>query len=66
MGAAESKVEDIAAIAASYNSSYSPPLGAPVPGNPLVYFDLKLGRYGAGIPVGRVVIEVNSSRLETP
>ena len=58
MGASESKVEDLAAIAASYNTSDTPPLGPPVHGNPLVYFDLKLGRYGAGIPVGRVVIEV--------
>lgn len=57
MGAGASKPEDIAALA-KQPVNYFPPLGNPSPDNTLVYFDLKLGRYGAGTPIGRVVIEL--------
>jgi peptidyl-prolyl isomerase F (cyclophilin D) len=43
---------------ASRPISYSPPLGAPNPANPLVYFDIQLGRYGDGTALGRVVVEL--------
>jgi hypothetical protein len=35
-------------------------------GNPLVYFDIKLGRYGEGTPLGRIIIELKarSARLQ--
>lgn len=49
MGAATSKPEDVAALAGQ-PVSYTPPLGPPKPGNPIVFFDVKLGRYGAGTP----------------
>jgi len=39
---------------------FSPPLGAPNPSNPLVYFDIKLGRYGEGTPLGRIVMELKA------
>jgi peptidyl-prolyl isomerase F (cyclophilin D) len=29
-------------------------------GNPIVYLDIKLGRYGEGTPLGRVVIELKA------
>lgn len=45
---------------ASTPISYSPPLGAPNEENPLVYFDIKLGRYGEGTKLGRVVFELKS------
>jgi tetratricopeptide (TPR) repeat protein len=38
--------------------SYSPPLGSPNSENPLVFLDVKLGRYGEGKKLGRIVIEV--------
>lgn len=57
MGAAGSKPEDIVAIA-NAPVDYSPPLGPPNPDNPLVYFDIKLGRYGDGTPLGRIVMEL--------
>ncbi|KAL4534371.1 hypothetical protein Ndes2437B_g03650 [Nannochloris sp. 'desiccata'] len=44
MGAASSKPEDIVAVA-QQPTSYTPPLGSPNPENPLVYFDIKLGRF---------------------
>ncbi|PSC76028.1 peptidyl-prolyl cis-trans cyclophilin-type [Micractinium conductrix] len=57
MGAAGSKIEDVKSVAAS-PINYSPPLGAPNPDNPVVYFDIKLGRYGEGTPLGRIEIEL--------
>jgi peptidyl-prolyl isomerase F (cyclophilin D) len=57
MGAASSKPEDIVAVA-QQPTSYAPPLGAPNPENPLVYFDIKLGRYGEGTPLGRITMEL--------
>lgn len=58
MGAQQSK-EAVEAIA-KQPTPYSPPLGAPNPDNPLVYFDIKLGRYGDGTPLGRIVMELKS------
>jgi len=53
--------QDASKIAALANESedwFSPPLGAPNPENPLVYFDVQLGRYGDAIKLGRVVMEL--------
>lgn len=41
--------------------SYTPPLGPPNSENPLVFLDVKLGRYGEGKKLGRIVIEVRRS-----
>ena len=43
--------------------TYNPPLGAPSPDNTLVYFDIKLGRYGEGTPLGRIVMEIKQDRV---
>ena len=59
MGGSASKPDDIVALA-KQPVSYNPPYGPPVKGNPLVYFDLKLGRYGDSTPLGRVVIELKA------
>lgn len=59
MGASASKPEDIQALAKNSSSvPYSPPLGSPNPANPVVYLDIKLGRYGDGTPLGRICIEL--------
>lgn len=60
MGAAGSKLslEQIQEMASTPSQSYAPPLGQPNPSNTLVYFDMKLGRYGEGTPLGRIVMEV--------
>jgi peptidyl-prolyl isomerase F (cyclophilin D) len=60
MGAAGSKLsrEEICAIASSPSSAYRPPLGEPNANNTLVYFDMKLGRYGDGTKLGRIVMEL--------
>lgn len=60
MGAAGSKLsqEQIQEIASAKAQSYAPPLGQPNPSNTLVYFDMKLGRYGEGTPLGRIVMEI--------
>lgn len=50
-------MSEIAALA-KQKVSYSPPLGAPNPANPLVYFDIALGRYGDATPLGRILMEV--------
>lgn len=43
---------------------YSPPLGPPNPANPLVYFDLQLGRdaedLGGAAPLGRITFELKA------
>ncbi|KAK9814671.1 hypothetical protein WJX72_009546 [[Myrmecia] bisecta] len=57
MGGSVSK-EDIVKAAQTPSGSYNPPLGPPNKDNPLVYFDLKLGRYGDAAPLGRVVMEL--------
>eukprot|EP00192_Tetraselmis_astigmatica_P014525 CAMPEP_0117663170 /NCGR_PEP_ID=MMETSP0804-20121206/8451_1 /TAXON_ID=1074897 /ORGANISM="Tetraselmis astigmatica, Strain CCMP880" /LENGTH=178 /DNA_ID=CAMNT_0005470133 /DNA_START=35 /DNA_END=569 /DNA_ORIENTATION=+ len=56
MGQGQS-MESIAEMAKA-PSSYKPPLGPPNPENPVVYFDMKLGRYGDGTPLGRIVMEL--------
>ncbi|GMH37384.1 hypothetical protein BSKO_05257 [Bryopsis sp. KO-2023] len=58
MGAAASK-EDIVATAKS-DVEFFPPLGKPNPENPVVYFDVKIGRTGEGTPLGRVVMELKA------
>lgn len=57
MGAGGSKPEDIAAVAAQ-PVNYKPPLGPPNPDNPVVFFDISLGRYGDSTPLGRIEIEL--------
>lgn len=59
MGAEGSKqAGEVVAIAQTAGKGYQPPLGPPKSSNPLVYFDVKLGRYGEGVNLGRVVIEL--------
>ncbi|PNH01043.1 Peptidyl-prolyl cis-trans isomerase [Tetrabaena socialis] len=58
MGGAPS-AEAIATMAKA-KMAYQPPLGAPNPSNPLVFFDLKLGRYGDATPIGRIVMELKA------
>ncbi|GAB4822769.1 hypothetical protein N2152v2_009815 [Parachlorella kessleri] len=57
MGASGSKPEDVQRIAQT-PVSYKPPLGPPNPDNPLCYFDIKLGRYGDAVALGRIVMEI--------
>ncbi|KAI3433293.1 hypothetical protein D9Q98_003112 [Chlorella vulgaris] len=59
MGAGASKPEDLAAIAQA-PINYKPPLGPPNPDNPVVFFDIKLGRYGDATPLGRIEIELKA------
>lgn len=56
MGASQSSPEDILKVAAE-PANYSPPLQVN-PANPLVYFDVQLGRYGNATPLGRIVMEL--------
>ena len=55
--------ETLVAMAQSPDTSYNPPLGAPSPDNTLVYFDIKLGRYGEGTSLGRIVMEIKQDRV---
>lgn len=55
MGAGASK-EDVVAMANS-TVEFFPPLGAPNPENPVVYFDIKIGE---GPALGRVVMELKA------
>jgi peptidyl-prolyl isomerase F (cyclophilin D) len=58
MGAGGSKnVGDIVALT-KQAVSYRPPLGPPNPSNPVVYFDIALGRYGDATPLGRILMEL--------
>ncbi|KAL4431283.1 hypothetical protein ABPG75_006539 [Micractinium tetrahymenae] len=57
MGQGGSKPEDVAALA-QQNVDYKPPLGPANPDNPVVFFDIKLGRYGDATPLGRIEIEL--------
>eukprot|EP00897_Mesotaenium_endlicherianum_P003397 jgi/Mesen1/3085/ME000184S02156 len=63
MGVGPSKLEDLAELAKTAGAGYEPPLGPPNKDNPLVYFDIKLGRYGEGTPVGRIVMEVRDLHI---
>mmetsp|Transcript_10855 Transcript_10855/g.27459 ORF Transcript_10855/g.27459 Transcript_10855/m.27459 type:complete len:299 (+) Transcript_10855:171-1067(+) len=59
MGNSQSvSAESLVEIASKSDSSYQPPLGPPNPSNPLVYFDIKIGRYGEGTQLGRIVMEL--------
>ncbi|GBG66442.1 hypothetical protein CBR_g61485 [Chara braunii] len=58
MGVTSSRPEEIAALAQSLGRNYRPPLGPPRKGNCLVYFDIRMGRFGDGIPIGRIVFEL--------
>eukprot|EP00878_Enallax_costatus_P003061 GHUV01003260.1.p1 GENE.GHUV01003260.1~~GHUV01003260.1.p1 ORF type:complete len:296 (+),score=92.32 GHUV01003260.1:485-1372(+) len=58
MGQAASVSKDAIVQAAKSKANYLPPLGPPNPSNPLVYFDLALGRYGDAVPLGRIIMEL--------
>lgn len=62
MGALSSKIseEELVQLAQSAGIDYTPPLGSPSPSNPVVFLDIKLGRYGEGCPLGRITIEVRN------
>ncbi|KAI8464267.1 MAG: cyclophilin-like domain-containing protein [Monoraphidium minutum] len=60
MGQGASKDPAAALAIAKQPVSYSPPLGPVNPDNPLVYFDVKLGRYGDATPLGRIVMELKA------
>lgn len=57
-GAAVSK--EAIVKAAQTKIPYAPPLGKPNPANPKVFFDIKLGRYGDSVPLGRIVMELKA------
>jgi len=79
MGGSSSKPEEIVALAqqaVAYNPPLGPPVKARVwrterltvlilssQGNPLVYLDIALGRYGVGTPLGRITIELKVRQL---
>mmetsp|Transcript_21609 Transcript_21609/g.51611 ORF Transcript_21609/g.51611 Transcript_21609/m.51611 type:complete len:285 (-) Transcript_21609:173-1027(-) len=52
--------ESIVDLAKQTDNSYLPPLGPPNLENPMVFFDIKLGRYGDAVPLGRVVMELKT------
>ncbi|GLC43998.1 hypothetical protein PLESTB_000218300 [Pleodorina starrii] len=58
MGQGQSANKDAIVQMAKAKVAYAPPLGSPNPANPLVYFDIKLGRYGDATPLGRIVMEL--------
>uniref|UniRef100_A0A383W8Y0 PPIase cyclophilin-type domain-containing protein n=1 Tax=Tetradesmus obliquus TaxID=3088 RepID=A0A383W8Y0_TETOB len=58
MGQAASVSKDAIVQAAKTKANYLPPLGPPNPANPLVFFDIALGRYGDAVPLGRIVMEL--------
>lgn len=58
MGGGGSKVDAMSVADSSVD--FQPPMGPPSADNPLVYFDIKLGRYGDAKPLGRIVMEVRS------
>ncbi|KAK3279954.1 hypothetical protein CYMTET_12187 [Cymbomonas tetramitiformis] len=62
MGGSESKmspesIEKVVAMAQA-PSTYLTPLGPPNPENPLVYFDMQIGRGSDGVKLGRIVMEL--------
>ncbi|PNW74170.1 hypothetical protein CHLRE_13g588100v5 [Chlamydomonas reinhardtii] len=60
MGQGASANKDAVAQMAKQKVAYQPPLGPPNPANPLVYFDINLGRYGDATPLGRIVMELKA------
>ena len=58
MGAGQSAPEEILKVA-SAPTDYAPPLEVN-PANPLVYFDIQLGRYGDATKLGRIVMELKA------
>ncbi|KAG2497290.1 hypothetical protein HYH03_004873 [Edaphochlamys debaryana] len=60
MGQSQSANPAAIAQLAQQKTAYLPPLGAPNPENPLVFFDIKLGRYGDSTPLGRIVMELKA------
>ncbi|KXZ45053.1 hypothetical protein GPECTOR_59g662 [Gonium pectorale] len=60
MGQGQSANKDAIAQMAKQKTAYLPPLGPPNPANPLVYFDVSLGRYGDATPLGRIVMELKA------
>ncbi|KAG2443233.1 hypothetical protein HYH02_009306 [Chlamydomonas schloesseri] len=61
MGQGASANKDAIVQMAKTKSAYQPPLGPPNPvRQPLVYFDINLGRYGDATPLGRIVMEVKA------
>ncbi|GAQ81118.1 Peptidyl-prolyl cis-trans isomerase [Klebsormidium nitens] len=58
MGGGGSKVDAMAVVNSSVD--FRPPMGPPSADNPLVYFDIKLGRYGDAKPLGRIVMELKA------
>ncbi|EFJ50077.1 hypothetical protein VOLCADRAFT_80339 [Volvox carteri f. nagariensis] len=60
MGQGQSANKDAIAQMAKAKVAYAPPLGPTNPANPLVYFDIKLGRYGDATPLGRIVMELKA------
>ena len=56
MGAAQSSPEDVLKVV-NEPVNYRPPLEVN-PANPLVYFDIQLGRYGDATKLGRIVMEL--------
>ncbi|GFR49175.1 hypothetical protein Agub_g11198 [Astrephomene gubernaculifera] len=61
MGQAQSGIsKEAIAEMAKAKTAYLPPLGPPNPANPLVYFDIKLGRSADATPLGRIVMELKA------
>ncbi|KIY93428.1 peptidyl-prolyl isomerase F (cyclophilinF) [Monoraphidium neglectum] len=60
MGQAASVNKDAVLAVAKQPVNYTLPLGPVNPENPLVFFDIKLGRYGDSTPLGRIVMELKA------
>ena len=58
MGAGQSTPEDVLKIV-NEPASYVPPLEV-TPANPVVFFDLQLGRYGDATKLGRITMELKN------
>mmetsp|Transcript_39579 Transcript_39579/g.54961 ORF Transcript_39579/g.54961 Transcript_39579/m.54961 type:complete len:282 (-) Transcript_39579:410-1255(-) len=60
MGGSQSVELDQVVEMAKQNLSFSPPLGPANPENPLVYFDMQIGRSGDVTPLGRITMELKA------
>lgn len=61
MGGGGSKsAEDVVEIANTPVAGFLPPLGPVNPTNPIVFFDISLGRYGEGTTLGRITMELKA------